>query len=306
MVPHVFALHAGGTKPPLFCCAPAGGVVFPCYHLLKYWDPDRPFYAIQEPSLNPQRPLYASVEDLAKDNVAAMREVQPHGPYFLAGWSFGAMVALEMAQQLLQQGERVALLAILDMRVNGPGRKSPFANMTLGQKTIAVPKLILAVFSHTGPYFRDGIYMMFTNVARGDTGASWPVRKLCAGVKALLGRAPIVDVVDANPHLDGVPTPTLFRCLRVLWNNIAIMRRYLPQPLPAPIVLLKAANNAELGLHDDDPAMGWGEIAQEGLEVIDVPGNHVVIMLHPSIEVLAEGLLRSLDSATAAAQPVLS
>ncbi|GMU92754.1 MAG: hypothetical protein AMXMBFR4_18120 [Candidatus Hydrogenedentota bacterium] len=305
MVPHVFAMHPGGTKIPFFCCAPAGGVVFPCYHLLKYWDPERPFYAIQEPSLNPQQPLYRSVEDLAKDNVAAMREVQPKGPYLLAGWSFGAMVALEMAQQLVRDGERVALLAILDMRVNGPGRKSPFANMKPRQMAIAVPKLILTVFSYTGPYFRDGIYIMFTNVARGDTGASWPVRKLCAGINAFFGRAPVVDVIEANPHLDGISTPTLFRCLRVLWNNIAIMRKYSPQPVRAPIVLLKAANNAELGLHDDDPAMGWGEIAQEGLEVVDVPGNHVVIMLHPSIEVLAERLLRSLDYATAAECPAV-
>jgi pimeloyl-ACP methyl ester carboxylesterase len=54
------------------------------------------------------------MEDLAADYVAAVREIQPQGPYQLGGWSAGGLIALEMAQQLRDQGQQIELLALLD------------------------------------------------------------------------------------------------------------------------------------------------------------------------------------------------
>src|SRR5262249_55252120 len=157
---------------------------------------------------------------------------------------------------------------VLDMRVNGPGRESPIANLNAIQKCIVIPKLIIAVFSHTGPYFRDGFYVMFGDrIRRGSLLAPlWRV------LMRLMGRAPIADVIEQRPHLDGLDTPGMFRCLRVLGANMRAFRKYKPQPIHTHGALIKASDSASLGLHDPDPAMGWGGVTLNGLDVYDTPG----------------------------------
>ncbi|MBL1099267.1 hypothetical protein JK363_21895 [Streptomyces sp. 205] len=71
---------------------------------------------------------------MAEDYVARIREIQPHGPYHLLGWSFGGAVAHEMAVLLRAAGERVALLALLDSGVGGgTGATAPSGPETLTQ-----------------------------------------------------------------------------------------------------------------------------------------------------------------------------
>src|SRR5262249_55554656 len=103
-----------GSKPPFFLVHPSGGMVF-CYTLLvRYLDPDQPCYGLQMRGLEDGQIPYISIEDMASEYIMALQEVQPHGPYFLGGWSLGGLVAFEMAQQLLRQGQENALLALLD------------------------------------------------------------------------------------------------------------------------------------------------------------------------------------------------
>ena len=291
MIPHLFPLHPTGTKQPFFLCAPAGGVLFPCYHVLKYWDEDRPFYAIQDPSLNPDVPYFKSVEDHARANVEILRKHQPEGPYIIGGWSYGAMVALDMIRQLEAVGAK-AEIVVLDMRVNGPDRESPLANLTPLQRLYVIPKLVVVVFSHTGPYFRDGFYIMFGDrIKRGSPIA--PLLRVCMRV---LGRAPVADVVESRPHLD-IPTAGLFRCLRVLGSNMRAFRKFKPSPVDAHGSLIKASDSASLGLHDPDPAMGWGDVLRGGVDVYDTPGNHVTLMLHPAIEIAGDAMKKALETA---------
>ncbi|MFE9068524.1 amino acid adenylation domain-containing protein [Streptomyces violaceusniger] len=104
-------LRATGEQPPLFFVHPAMGLSW-CYsHFLRHVPADRPVHGLQA-SGEPSRP--ATVEAMAADYLAAVRTVQPDGPYHLLGWSFGGLVAHAMATQLRQDGEEVALLALLD------------------------------------------------------------------------------------------------------------------------------------------------------------------------------------------------
>ncbi|MFL9458789.1 thioesterase domain-containing protein [Tolypothrix bouteillei VB521301_2] len=84
------------------------------YNLARCLGPDQPFYSFQAQSQDGELAKIGTVEEIARDYVQAMQAVQPQGPYFLSGHSFGGKVVLEMAQQLLLQGEVVALVAILD------------------------------------------------------------------------------------------------------------------------------------------------------------------------------------------------
>ncbi|MGH3854142.1 MAG: amino acid adenylation domain-containing protein [Pseudonocardiaceae bacterium] len=107
-------LRPHGTRPPLFCVHPAGGLAW-CYTgLLRYLHPDHPVYGLQARGLTQLDGLPATVEDMVTDYVEQLRTTQPSGPYQLLGWSFGGAIAHALAVRLQHQGEQVALLAMLD------------------------------------------------------------------------------------------------------------------------------------------------------------------------------------------------
>ncbi|APR77521.1 Peptide synthetase [Minicystis rosea] len=114
--PSIHALRAEGKKRPLFLGRPAtrsgGGLSYVA--LARHIDPDRPIYVFQNrPLLDGARP-YGSIEEMAGEYLAAMREVQPTGPYLLAGWCLGGKTVFEMANRLLERGERVERLILFD------------------------------------------------------------------------------------------------------------------------------------------------------------------------------------------------
>ncbi|WP_053112025.1 non-ribosomal peptide synthetase [Kitasatospora sp. MY 5-36] len=105
-------LRTGGDRPPLFCVHPAAGISWVYSGLLRHLDPGQPVYGLQARGLRGGAP--ASVAEIAEDYVRQIRAVHPSGPYHLLGWSFGAVVAQEMAVRLQAEGAPVGLLALLD------------------------------------------------------------------------------------------------------------------------------------------------------------------------------------------------
>ncbi|RKH72154.1 non-ribosomal peptide synthetase [Corallococcus interemptor] len=99
---------------PFFCVHAVGGSVVPYAELARALGPAQPFYGLQARGLDGEQPPCDSIPEMAALYVRAVREVQPHGPYLLGGWSLGGAVAWEMAHQLRREGETVALVALLD------------------------------------------------------------------------------------------------------------------------------------------------------------------------------------------------
>lgn len=100
--------------PPLICFPPGGGVSW-CYApLVHAINAGRPVYGLQSVGLAAEEQPLSSMNAIADEFLALVREIQPHGPYHLLGWSLGGLVAHEVACRLLKQNERVALLANID------------------------------------------------------------------------------------------------------------------------------------------------------------------------------------------------
>ncbi|NDZ79516.1 amino acid adenylation domain-containing protein, partial [Streptomyces sp. SID10853] len=116
-------LRTSGDLPPLFCLHPASGLSWPFAGLRRHIDIRRPLYGIQSRALTGDLPAAPSLADMAAEYVEHIREVQPHGPYHLVGWSFGGVVAHTMATLLRQDGEQVALLGMLDSYPRYPWEK---------------------------------------------------------------------------------------------------------------------------------------------------------------------------------------
>lgn len=103
----VVPMQTGGTKTPLFCVHPGVGEVLVFVNLAKYFVGDRPFYALRARGFNEGEKPFATFEQMVDCYVEAIRERQPHGPYAVAGYSYGGVVAFEIAKALRSQGERV-------------------------------------------------------------------------------------------------------------------------------------------------------------------------------------------------------
>ncbi len=99
---------------------PPGGIVV-CYQALaQRLGQQRPFYGIRSRGLHGEPDLPGCLEEMATEYLAAIREIQPRGPYLLGGWSAGGLVALEIAQQLVAQGDSIGKLALLDTSPRRP------------------------------------------------------------------------------------------------------------------------------------------------------------------------------------------
>ena len=107
-------LQSGNSKESFFCVHPSGGNVF-CYHeLSKYFSGKRSFVGIQSLGLNKSYNEDISLEEISKNYLAAIKKHQKAGPYFIGGWSLGGSVAYEMARQLLELGEEVYPVILID------------------------------------------------------------------------------------------------------------------------------------------------------------------------------------------------
>ena len=99
-------IHTGGPKKPLFSVHDS--------HMARFLEPDQPLYILTHPSKDENLAPYKTVEKIAANNIKEIRTVQQKGPYFIAGYCFWAIVALEMAHQLTKQGEEVSLLFLVE------------------------------------------------------------------------------------------------------------------------------------------------------------------------------------------------
>ncbi|MEU1400719.1 thioesterase domain-containing protein, partial [Micromonospora zamorensis] len=115
----VLNLRPVGSRSPLFCVHPGGGMAW-CYAgLLRYAPKEHPVYGLQARGLVADEQFPADMDELIEDYLGRIRAIQPSGPYSLLGWSFGGKVAHTLAARLQQEGEQVSLLAVLDAGIGG-------------------------------------------------------------------------------------------------------------------------------------------------------------------------------------------
>ncbi|MFG2863471.1 amino acid adenylation domain-containing protein [Streptomyces sioyaensis] len=279
----VVPLRNSGEGVPLFLVHPIGGSVL-CYRELAERLPgDRPVYALQAVGAEPGAEPLASVEQQAAMYIAAMRRVHPDGPFHLAGWSFGGYVAIEIARQL---GEaEVATLTLLDTMALGDGPRELFDE-----------KQLIVLF------FRELLWY-----ALGETEADDALDPS--------GRDPaeLFDAVFQQSVERGIlPADGSSRLLRRLYGvfraNYRATMDYRVRPIRQRLVVLRAAEelpsgfaaaHRTLGTKFASPDNGWQRWAQDAVELVDVPGNHLTMMAAPHVSVVTDRLGEVLKRAEA-------
>jgi thioesterase domain-containing protein len=291
-------LQPAGSKPPFFCIHPIFGTVFPYYELAYSLGFDQPFYGLQPLGLDGEQPPLTRIEDIAAYYIKALRKVQPSGPYYLGGWSFGGLVAFEMAQQLLSSGHQVALLAMLDTLAPVPGNTPSFGD---GFKF-----LFTTVSRYIWSFFLDYFYLITTPKQHKTNSLTHRFSKFNKLIRwlgtneswhSILGEAVIANSMPQESRQRILSELNIRPILRVYQANSQATLNYVPQVYPNPITLLRTSVQSSIA--HQDPTLGWSKLAGENVEVHWVPGNHLTMIKKPHVQVLAKQLRISIEKAQA-------
>jgi amino acid adenylation domain-containing protein len=112
-------VQESGSRPPLICLPGISGNLWEFRRLAKRLGPDIPLYGLQPVGLDGEQRPHESIEEIAEHYLREVRVAQPTGPYYLAGYSIGGVMAYEMAQRLRAAGETVGVLALFDAPAGG-------------------------------------------------------------------------------------------------------------------------------------------------------------------------------------------
>jgi amino acid adenylation domain-containing protein len=266
--PWLVQVQAGdpSRKPFFFVHARMGYLA-----LAKELGPDQPVYAVPYDRLFDNQ-TQRTMQEIATELSAKIREVQPIGPYYLGGVCLAGRVAYAIAREMYRQGDEVALLTIFDAAAPGYEQTSKLAKLQ----------------------FKAG-------------HLKWHLQRFVHGDRALR-RA---FVTEMRWHLTNFmwwtgnnlfrwmnrPLPGLLRHQYRLTARAAITDREVI-PYPGRVALFRPSDRPR-GAHDD-PALGWQRIATGGVEIFEVPGDHKHVLLPPNVSTVAEQLRYCLQKAKAA------
>ncbi|RKH67424.1 non-ribosomal peptide synthetase [Corallococcus interemptor] len=257
-------LEAGTEgKRPLFLVHGGGGGVLGYAELVRQLGHDRPIHGLAASGLEGGALPPASIEALARDYLAQVRAVQPQGPYLLGGWSFGGLVALEMARQLQAVGEGVELLTMIDSAVPTP-QPRPEAD----------PLGLLALFGRT-------------------LGLRWQDLSLdLEQLRNMEGRERLAYVLEQvrdsnNLGLDLEGAERLFNLHARFYEAL---RTYVPTGgYSGPTLLFRATVGAPASEETD-----WSTWLTGPVTSYDVPAEHYSMLSAPHASTVAEPLLQHL------------
>jgi thioesterase domain-containing protein len=113
-VASVLHLNTLVDEPPIFISHGIGGTVIGLFQLVQQMHCPFAIYGMQPRGVDDRKKPFDRIEDMAQYHLEAIREIQPHGPYYLVGYSLGGLITLEIAQRLTKSGEKIGLLLMLD------------------------------------------------------------------------------------------------------------------------------------------------------------------------------------------------
>ena len=246
-LPPFVQLKTAGEEPPILIAHGLDGRAS-FSHLAKHIRTGHSIYGIQAKGVDGMEEPLDRIEDMAKFYLDALGEVQPRGPYILIGYSFGGLVALEMAQRLSERGEIVALLVLVDAYPHP-------RHLSSGQRLRLIARRT-----------RRHISEMKQRPAR---------EAISYFVRGIERRSGISSGRNRGDHLPETCRLSLARTLSHVHDRAYVaFRHYRPRFYRGKIKFVKAEVNSYF---PDDPTAVWGGLAEE-LEVETVPGNHLELV----------------------------
>jgi len=253
------SIQGGNSRQPFFLIPGGGGsyMEFLIYgRMAQYLGREFPCYGLRARASDRKQQPHACTEEMATDYIREMRAIQPNGPYLLVGECVGGIVAYEMAQQLLAQGQQVALLALLDTSRPTRARQFAFWWRQLRDRGLVswgrLPRRIVHHWRHQP----------------ADRGLGERMGHLLGKSRSFAQKIASVSYLKQAPPKDEE--------LKEMWHDevlrtgyVRTLYRYRPRRYPGRITML--VNEVDARRHPD---FGWRRLAAGGLTIYTVPGDH--------------------------------
>lgn len=282
--PSLVAIQPSGSKPPLYCAHNCGGNVLmyrPLARQLSRLIPDQPIYGLQAQGMDGKRDPHIRIEDMAACYAKEIRNHQPEGPYYLLGDTWGGIIVFEIARLLNLQGQKVAMLAMMDTLY-----KAPRSNVN-------------RIREHVQNLMRTGPKAYAVAVARG-------IRTRIMGSSSKNDDTAVAySVIYESARVNGSSLDDPIK--RVMYMiSYAYLYYALPKKAyPGHITYFFARDEQYVKRSE---RLRWRKKASRGLEVHEIPGSHDSLKLEPQVAVVAEKLaacLQSAQSIDSAASPTI-
>jgi amino acid adenylation domain-containing protein len=260
-------IQEGYGRAPLFLVHPVGGNIF-CYASLAHeLGPEYTVYGLQARGLDDGQSPLTEIEAMATEYLEAIRGIEPVGPYRLAGWSMGGLIAFEMARQLQLQNQEVSFVGLIDPT-------DPNANTTLPDDD----RFALVRFAIDLGLTHDHVTRPLDELTQlhFDEQLSY-----------VLELVKSANLVPADTSL-----AYLHRLFAVFQNNVRAVRTYRPPVYEGEITLFTAR---ERPASAPEPEAAWSTLALGGLSASSVPGDHYSMFRPPHVQTLAQELKATLD-----------
>ncbi|MDQ7758657.1 amino acid adenylation domain-containing protein [Xanthomonas sontii] len=270
--PNLAPIRTSGDARPLFLVHPGEGEVGYAHALAPWIDTDIPVYALAASGFLEEEPPHATVEEMADCYIGAMREVQPTGPYRIAGWSAGGTIAYEIAHRLIAADEQVDFLGLLDTTAVYPPLPAIAAGAMDG--TSAQAATVLAWLSATvSPQLLERLEPL---------AAAGSIEEMLACCQ------------DADELPPGIPISMLHRHALVRYSIAAAVRRYVLPSIPVEVHLFSAQDQ-----YREDPSLGWTQSIGRRLRQYPVGGDHRTMVERTHLPSLAGALCKAMHQAQA-------
>ncbi|MHC5939086.1 amino acid adenylation domain-containing protein [Nostoc sp.] len=263
----LLTLQPKGDRLPLFLVHPGAGYALSYSIFATILGKKQPLYAFQAPGLDGEQQPLDSIEAMASTYIKAMREIVPNGPYLLGGYSFGGLVAFEIASQLEAAGERIENLLIIDTH-------PPLPNMEKEALLDDEAALLAFMVKQIGLHFNESVNVSLEELAVLDT------QKRFEHVLQLLQYHEIVSPNSGKNLVQGL--------LNVFKANTQASLCYQPKPIKSPLSLFKTVALTQQFPTDD--SAGWQKLTSNQVRVCSITGEHESLMKEPDVKDLTAAI----------------
>ena len=247
----VVPLKEKGKNTPLFAIPGIGGNILEFKHLSELIHEEQPFYALQTVGLDGKSNNLKSIEKIAKANIKAIKKIQPKGPYKIMGYSFGGLVAYEMARILVAQEDHIESVIILDVNV-------PDHSHNIAKDTNDMDNSILKVYNYIAQRHNIDLNIENLETLKGKEYDKIILEKL------------------NNKGFD-ISQENYDTFTSVLKNNLNCMSQYNPKKIEKKIniALFRADNtNGDTKGESSSNDYGWNKLLSHNIDVYNLKGDH--------------------------------
>ena len=274
-------IHMEGNKKPLYLIHSEGGNVLEYYKLVEYLNKERPFYGLQAVGLEGKEIVFLSIEDMARHYITEIKETQPQGPYLIAGFCLGGLIAAEMTKQMEANGDRIAFLGMINT----------YEPSYLNRDVHRINKIQKIIYK-----LLERIELEIDNLSVLDLKEKISYmadRFRQIGLICRISYEDFMQTAAGIIHLKKYHHSRRYILEKIRQAQSKAFFEYKPSLVKSKITLFRVSRQPRSLIRDE--ALGWSNYSENGVVSFEIPAFHKNIMKEPNVKTLADKMQECLN-----------